>query len=298
MPINIRDFLRELKVGMFSVYPSISDVIYSLSIRVIPWFDVVHENEQKQSLAIVGFSDATKIIRFNNLLEKIEDASSLSNTDNSNFIFAAITPALIAWIEESNSISCARTLTSLFAKLAENENESLSNLVDDMAWQLKEEFKKSTNRKTKDALLLSIENLEIKNKESTSSIPSNFVNYLSEPPPKAPSNHFSNTAITPVKSTVFPEGDSYIKGLIDVRVQSEIKGTQEKDSLLWNACLVETKNELSSSVLLYRVARTKFLIKLNSELLIVGNTGSRNSDNINFSFCTTLSEASKLAFSS
>lgn len=160
MAINFNEFFKELKVGAFSVYPSISDVLYAQSINLIPKFDVVYDDGRRKTLAIVSMYDAAKTIQYNNLSEKIEDAQSIEKNGNHNMVFKAIAPIITTWVNEGNCIACSRTLTSLFTKVAENENLPLSVLIDDITWQLNEEMKHTVNSAEKSSILLALKNLE------------------------------------------------------------------------------------------------------------------------------------------
>ena len=157
---NFRESFREVKVGFISVYPSISDVLDVLSRRCIPWFNLIYEDGRKKSVAIVDIYDATNISRYKNFLEKIEDIESLREHENPKIVFRAILPAIMVWVEENNYISCARTLSSLFIQISEDDSPPLSKLIDDISWQIKEEYKKSTRNNTRTALLVALKNLE------------------------------------------------------------------------------------------------------------------------------------------
>jgi len=160
MAINFNEFFKELKVGVFSVYPSISDVIYAQSINLIPKFDVVYDDGRKKTLAIVSVYDAAKAIQYDNLSEKIEDAQSIEKNENHKIIFKAISPLITTWVNEGNCIACSRTLTSLFTKIAINDRLPLSALIDDISWQLNEELKHTVNSAEKKSIALALQNLE------------------------------------------------------------------------------------------------------------------------------------------
>lgn len=344
MAIKFRDFFSELKVGMFSVYPSISEVLHTLRMNLIPIFDLVLEDGQKKTIAIVSESVAISAVRFENISKKIEDVASIEKNENHQIIFMAINPAINAWMKEGNFIACSRTLASLFLMISENENVRLSTLIDDVIWQLKEEYKNTFNNFEKKSILTALERLEgvgkndIEFKENSNSIaksPSsivsdinkessrhNYANYLSEPPPSLPSNqelkniNNNNSSVKKSTNDEFPQAMKLadasksnadtvkspksidINGLIGIRVQKEIKGFLVKDALLWKECLVETKNELESAELLYRVARTKFLIKLNSEHMSSEAKHYSFENEMKFGYCSTQSEARILAFKS
>lgn len=74
---NLSQSAKELKPGIFSVYPSISDVLYALEIRLIPWFDAIYDDGRKKSLAIVNLYDAAEILNQRSLQEKIQDVKQL-----------------------------------------------------------------------------------------------------------------------------------------------------------------------------------------------------------------------------
>lgn len=159
MPNNYEDYIKEIKPGIFSVYPSISDVLYALEMRQIPWFDAVYDDGRKKSLAIINLYDAAKIFNQKNIQEKIEDVESIKECKNATDVFTALVPAITAWMNEKNYIACSRTLASLFNIIANNKNPTLSQLSDDMIWHLREECDKSNNANTKTALQVVIHNL-------------------------------------------------------------------------------------------------------------------------------------------
>ena len=160
MSNNFRESFSEMKVGFMSVYPSISDVLHALSMRFIPWFSLSYDDGRKKSIAIVEYSDAANIVAYKNILMKIQDFELLQDQENSNIVFRAIMPAIMGWVSENNYISCTRTLASFFIKISENDKPPLSVLIADMSWHLNEEYKQSTNNKTKNALLVALKNLE------------------------------------------------------------------------------------------------------------------------------------------
>lgn len=152
--------LHQLKVGFFSVYPDIYDVMTSLGMRLIPWFEGVTESGAKRNLTIVRYDDAQSIIKYNGLTENIQDFDSIAKSPNPSIVFKAISPVIKAWLNENNYLSCTRTLTSLFIQISEDENPSLTKLVNDMSWQLKEEYEHAVSAKARDSLIIAIENLE------------------------------------------------------------------------------------------------------------------------------------------
>jgi hypothetical protein len=327
MPNNLSHSAKELKPGIFSVYPSISDVLYALEIRLIPWFNAIYDDGRKKSLAIVNLYDAAEILNQRSIQEKIQDVESINPCKNATDVFAALAPAIKAWTDERNYIACSRTLASLFNIIANNENPTLSQLSDDMVWHLKEECEKSTNVNTRTALKIAIRNLngnyidekneaeiiadtEIKSKSisikelNSQSYKNNYVNYLSE---KSPEPSKSKTAIP---QGVAVEGklnlnqpnnfvkEKYIRDRITSRIQKELKGFGEKDELLWKECLLETKNQFDSAEILYRLAREKFLIKSNEVLLIKNISDEEINKNMTFVGCVNQAEAKNIAYRS
>lgn len=138
-----------------------------------------------------------------------------------------------------------------------------------------------------------------------------YVNYLSEPFPKVANIKTakivnSEAELLEAKSEVnikrIPTqnekkpNSKVVEGIVGVRVQREIKDFAEKDALLWKACLYETKDSYESSVILYRVTRTKFLMNLN-KILIEDTISTENLEQkLAYKFCSSESEARKLAF--
>jgi hypothetical protein len=160
MAIRFRDFFSELKVGMFSVYPNISDVLHALRMNLIPIFDVTFEDGRKKTMAIVSEFGAFEAIRFENISKKIEDVTSIEDNANYRIIFKAIAPAINVWVTEGNFIACSRTLASLFLIISENDCVKLSVLIDDVTWQLNEEYKRTVNSIEKKSILFALENLK------------------------------------------------------------------------------------------------------------------------------------------
>jgi hypothetical protein len=90
--------------------------------------------------------------------------------------------------------------------------------------------------------------------------------------------------------------NEYIAKLIGLRIQKEIKKTAQMDILLWSACLLETKNNIPSAELLYRVARTKFLKDLNGKLAVTNKSIDGVNVAISYIFCKNQAEARTLAY--
>lgn len=88
------------------------------------------------------------------------------------------------------------------------------------------------------------------------------------------------------------------KALFVIRIHREVTGILIKDEMLWHECMLETKNDLNSASLLYKVAREKFIAKLNLEFLNDRFGLDVVDSNLNYSFCALQSEAKKLAYSS
>ena len=92
--------------------------------------------------------------------------------------------------------------------------------------------------------------------------------------------------------------EEILRDYISQRVNKEIYNKSGRDELLWSACSIETKNAPSSTEILYRNARVKFLFGKMENLLNTSITPRNLRIKVNEPASVTSAQAKKLAFTS